>query len=69
MAVTQADLDALDAAIASGETRVEIDGRTVEFGNARDMLRRRTFIARQLQAQQDGFTRARPRYQVATFDD
>ena len=40
MAWTQTELDALKRAFASGTLRVSADGRTVEYGNADDLLRR-----------------------------
>ena len=40
MAWTQAELDALNRASAAGTLRVTSDGRTVEYGNAADLLSR-----------------------------
>ena len=40
MAWTQAELDALKRAYATGTLRVTSDGRTVEYGNAADLLSR-----------------------------
>ena len=40
MAWTQAELDALKRAYAAGTLRVTSDGRTVEYGNAADLLSR-----------------------------
>ena len=40
MAWTQAELDALNRAYAAGTLRVTSDGRTVEYGNAADLLSR-----------------------------
>ena len=37
---TQAELDALRRAYASGTLRVSYDGRSVEYGSAADLLRR-----------------------------
>jgi len=51
MAFTQADIDALDRAIASNELEVEIDGERVKFGNFTEARARRRFILEQLQQQ------------------
>lgn len=40
MAWTQSELDALKRAFASGTLRVTFDGRTVEYGNADDLMKR-----------------------------
>lgn len=40
MAWTQSELDALKRAYAAGTLRVTSDGRTVEYGNAADLLAR-----------------------------
>ena len=40
MAWTQAELDALKRAYAAGTLRVTSDDRTVEYGNAADLLSR-----------------------------
>ena len=37
---TQAELDALRRAYASGTLRVSYDGRSIEYGSAADLLRR-----------------------------
>jgi hypothetical protein len=65
MALTQADLDTLDRAIAAGQLSMKIDGREVTFANADDLMKRRAFVAAQL----SGSTSSRLRYSVARFDD
>ncbi len=51
MAWTQAELDALKRAYAAGTLRVTSDGRTVEYGNAADLLSRvRTIESEMAQA-------------------
>jgi hypothetical protein len=40
MAWTQAELDALRRAYASGTLRVSYDGKTVEYGSEADLIRR-----------------------------
>jgi hypothetical protein len=48
MAWTQAQLDALENAIASGATRIHYQGRVVEYGSLDTMLRIRDIIRRAL---------------------
>ena len=51
MAWTQSELDALKRAYAAGTLRVTSDGRTVEYGNAADLLSRvRTIESEMAQA-------------------
>ena len=45
MALTSADLDALDQAIASSELEVEQDGKRVRFASFDDLKKRRDFVA------------------------
>ena len=46
MAVTQADLDSLDRALASGELEVTIDGRRTIYRSVDDLLKARANLAR-----------------------
>lgn len=48
MAYTQAQLDALDAALAAGVLTVEYDGRRTTYRSQQDMERQRAIMARQL---------------------
>lgn len=48
MAFTQAQLDALDAAIASGTRSVSYDGKRVEYGSLAEMLQVRALMADEL---------------------
>jgi len=48
MAYTQAQLDALDAAIASGALRVTYDGKTVEYRSTADLIRARALVLAEL---------------------
>lgn len=49
MALTQADLDALDLAIASGALQVtDKDGRSTRYDSLAELLKRRSFVAQQL---------------------
>lgn len=45
MALTQADLDALDRAIASSELEVEQDGKRVRFASFNDLKARRDYVS------------------------
>jgi hypothetical protein len=48
MALTQADLDALDKAIASGTLEVEFDGRRQKFQTTASLIEARNHVARVL---------------------
>lgn len=69
MALSQSDIDALDTAIATGERRVTIDGRTVEYQDTDALIRARTHIARVVHQATQSAARIAPRYQRATFND
>ncbi len=45
MALTQADLEALDSAIASSELEVELEGRRVRYRSIAELLAARTHVA------------------------
>lgn len=45
MALTQTDLDALDAAIATSELEVQIDGRRVKYRSTAELLQARAHVA------------------------
>ena len=51
MAVSQADLDALNAAIASGERQVTIGSQSVTYRSIDDLIKARNDIERQFKAQ------------------
>jgi hypothetical protein len=51
MAVTQADIDRLNAAIASDERQVTLNGQTVIYRSTSDLIKARDDLARQLAAQ------------------
>lgn len=51
---TQAELDALRRAYASGTLRVTYEGKTVEYGSAADLLSRIRTIERDRQAAGSG---------------
>lgn len=48
MAVSQADLDALDEAIAMGAKRVKYSDKEVEYNSLADMFRARKFLLKKL---------------------
>lgn len=48
MAFTQTQLDALDAAIASGELTVKYDGREVTYRSFDQLVKARNFVADRL---------------------
>ena len=49
MAYTQADLDRIDAAIASEELEVEVDGQRTRYRSMSELFKAREFIATQVQ--------------------
>lgn len=51
MAVNQAQLDALDNAIATGELKVEYDGKSITYRSIGELLQARGFVAGQLAQQ------------------
>lgn len=50
MALTQTDLDALDAAIASSELEVRLEGRAVKYRSTDELLKARAHVASVLTA-------------------
>jgi hypothetical protein len=52
MAWTQADLDAIEAAVVSGQRRVRLNGREVEYHSVGDMLKARDAIRNEVSRQQ-----------------
>jgi hypothetical protein len=50
MTWSQTELDALRSAFAAGTLRVTYDGRTVEYGDAGDLLKRIRTIEREMAA-------------------
>lgn len=54
MAFTQTQLDALNAAIASGTLRVTYDGNTVEYRSMAELVRARTLVMNGLNTQAGG---------------
>jgi len=68
MAVTQTQLDALDAAIAKGVLTIRDGEKTITYRSVEDMLAARAALTSLLATQADD-TRAAPRYQLADFRD
>ena len=68
MAVTQDDIDALNAAIASGERQVSIGGESVTYNTTASLIQARNDLQQQLNAQtlRDA-GRRRPRHRVVVY--
>lgn len=66
MAYTQTDLDAVDAAIASGELRVSIDNRDVTYRSIDELMKARAFIAQNITANTGAGSARAYRYHFAT---
>ncbi|MDG4574476.1 MAG: hypothetical protein P9C36_02735 [Defluviicoccus sp.] len=64
MAWTQAELDALKRAYASGTLRVTYDGKTVEYGAQADLIRRIRTIESEMAA---AAGTPKPRRSLASF--
>jgi hypothetical protein len=64
MVWSQTELDALRAAFAAGTLRVTYDGRTVEYGDANDLLKRIRIIERELASAAGS---AKPSRSLASF--
>ena len=71
MAITQQDIDNLDAAIVSGELTVSYQGRTVTYQTTDAMINARAHAARVLQQQSPGGapTFGGKRVSLASFSD
>lgn len=69
MAYTQTDLDAIDAAIASGVLTVRNGTRTITYQSFSDLVKARRLIYESLQDAEAGPARLSPRYRTAQFDD
>jgi ribosomal protein L12E/L44/L45/RPP1/RPP2 len=69
MAFTQANLDAIDAAIASGELTVSVAGRTITYRSIDDLIKARAVVSTAVAAAAASTARAGPRHQLADFTD
>jgi hypothetical protein len=61
MAVTQADIDKLNTALANGERQVVLDGQSVTYRSVGEIIEARNDLQRQLDAQTAATTGAAPR--------
>ena len=66
MAYTQTDLDNIDAAIASGELRVQVDGRDITYRSIDDLIKARGFAATQMTSASVSTSRRAYRFNFAT---
>jgi len=64
MTWSQAELDALKRAFASGTLRVTYEGRSVEYGSAADLLQRIRTVESEMAAAEG---RPKPKRSLATF--
>lgn len=65
MAVSQSDIDALNAAIASGERMVVLNGQSVTYRSISDLIAARNDLQKQIEDQQyraAGKTRSKRAY-------
>lgn len=70
MAFTQADLDALEAAIAHGDRSVTLaDGRRTDYRDISELLKARDLVKAELAAATSSASRLIPRHRRATFGD
>lgn len=68
MAVTQTDIDALNAAIASGERQVSIGGQSITYNTTASLIQARDDLQRQLSLQQEAASGVRrPRRSYAYY--
>lgn len=67
MALTQTDLDNLDAAIAAAELEVQLDGRRVRYRSTEELLLARKHVAQVLQGQGAGGAASRRSSYRPTF--
>lgn len=68
MAFVQADLDAVDRAIASGELSVRTNDRAITYRSMSELIEARATIVAALAAQAAS-TAAAPRHMLADFSD
>ena len=66
MSYTQTQLDALDAAMASGALRVTYDGKTTEYRSIDELVRARAIVLKALQPTLGRATHANPTYSRGT---
>lgn len=61
MAVTQADIDKLNSALANGERQVVLDGQSVTYRSVEELIKARNDLQRQLDAATATASGATPR--------
>lgn len=59
MAYSQADLDKINSAIASGQRRVRLNGREIEFNSVGDLLKAKEDVTNELNGAAATTTRPR----------
>ena len=64
MAFTQSDLDNVNSAIATGELKVELNGRMVMYRSIDELLKARTIITSDLAANSAGVGTRRGNFRV-----
>ena len=64
MAFTTTDLDNVNSAIATGELKVEVNGRAVIYRSIDDLIKARTIIASDLAASSAGVGTRRGSFRV-----
>lgn len=70
MPFTQTDLDAINAALASGELSIRSsDGKQVTYRTVDELIRAKRVVEAELAAAATPTLRPYPRYQVADFSD
>lgn len=70
MALTQTDLDSINAAIASGELSIRSsDGKQVTYRSIDELLKARDLATADIAAAASPAGRLYPRYQLADFSD
>ena len=68
MAFSQADIDSIDIALATGDLSVRFpDGRQIEYRSVDDLIKAKRAIEAQINAAST--SRLSPRYQQADFSD
>lgn len=67
MALTSTDLDAINAAIASGELSVQFRDRSVTYRSMDDLVKAKRAIQQEIAS--TSTTALKPRYQRAVFGD
>lgn len=66
MALTQTDLDAIDAAISRAELEVQLEGRRVRYRSMDELLKARQHVASVLSAAETSSRRRSYRFDMTT---